>query len=332
MKATEPSPYWRSLAELEGASDHEGGPAGADYKAAAAAEFPHGVVDETTDPSRRRFVQLMGASVALASGAGCRWPQEKVLPLTRKPGDAIPGIPKRFATAYDLGGVAAGLLVTSYDGRPIKIEGNEKHPDSLGATDGYAQASLLEMYDPDRLAKIARPNGGGAVQSDWNAFLEATAGAIRKAKQAGGKGFRILAEGSSSPTLARLRAKLMQALPDAKWVEYEPTGEAAELAGAAMAFGKPQRAHYKLEGADVILALDANFLAAGGASVRLAREFSRRRTGAKGTNPNRLYAVEPNYTCTGASADHRLPLRAEQIKPFLLALEAKLGDATPLAF
>jgi len=154
--------YWRSLDELADTPR---------FRRFVEDEFP-GLTDHLTNPfTRRQFLKLMGASLALAGLAGCRWPEEKILPFNQRPDGRMPGIPERFATMMELGGVAAGLLVSSYDGRPIKIEGNPLHPTNLGACDALAQASLLELYDPDRSTSIIRREGGQELRQTWDDFL-----------------------------------------------------------------------------------------------------------------------------------------------------------------
>jgi MoCo/4Fe-4S cofactor protein with predicted Tat translocation signal len=322
MSEREPRPtYWRSLSELEPT---------AEFEEFIAREFPHAAAPEVTSEGRRRFVQLLGASIALA-GVGCRYPQDKLVPQTRKPSDLIPGVPKRFATSMEFAGGAVGLHVASYDGRPIKIEGNPDHPESLGAALGFHQASILDMYDPDRLARVVYFDGKAESVSTWDQFVKQTTDVFRKHRQNQGRGLRVLSESSSSPTLARLKGRFLNANPEAKWVEWEPVSRENEIAGAKLAFGRPVRAQIRLEKADVILTLADDLFVERPDSIRLNKEFSRRRTaGDKGDQKvNRLYAVESRFTTSGTKADHRLPLRAEQIKPFVVALDARLAGRQP---
>ena len=98
---------------------------------------------------RRAALKLFvsGAALALTS---CGRPDEQIVPYVQIPEREIPGIPLRFATAMPLAGYGRGVIVTSVEGRPIKIEGNLRHPASLGATDVFAEAAVLSLYDPDR--------------------------------------------------------------------------------------------------------------------------------------------------------------------------------------
>ena len=171
-------------------------------------------------PSRRDFLRLMGASVALAGMTACRrWPTEHIVPFAHRPEGYVPGSTLQYATSFELGGAATGLLVTSYDGRPIKIEGNPSHPQSLGATDSIAQATVLQMYDPDRSTHyVERAKGGPPATLAKDAFAAWMTPHFAALAASGGQGLRVLAEPSSSPTLADLNARFEAKFPKAVWV------------------------------------------------------------------------------------------------------------------
>lgn len=306
--------FWRSLAEL--ADDPE-------FIEAQSREFLAENPQELGSASRRRFMQLLGASAALASAAGCRWPKEAVLPFSQRPGEWVPGKSDHYATAMELAGVAQPLLVKSYDGRPIKADGNPDHPASQGGSSIYGQASILSLYDPDRSKKVRQAGGGEFAVREWSDFRKAFNETLTQLRASGGKAFRILSEANSSPTVARLRANLLKAFPQAQWVEYEPVSFDAEREGLRLAFGRPHRAQYDLSKAKVIAALDSDLIGTHPDWLRNARQFAQGRKPDAG-EMNRLYAVEPLFSITGTSADNRLQLRSAQIKPFLLALEAKI--------
>ncbi len=311
---------WRSLAELEG------DPA---FEQFLADEFPEQAEEIQKSPlSRRRFMQLMGASLALAGATGCRrWEEEKVVPLSRRPEGYVPGVPKHFATAMEIAGAATGLLVTAFDGRPTKIEGNPAEP-FTGRTTAFHQASILELYDPDRSQKVLRRDGDTPRVASWDDALAALAKRVETARAQGGRGLRILSEASSSPTLARLRAKLIATLPEARWHEWEPLSRDNEREGLRKAFGAPHSLTLDLNDASVILAVDADLFGDHPQALELSRAWARRRD-PKG-DMNRLYAVESAFTSTGSVADHRLPLRSDRALAFVLALEAKLfGGSAP---
>lgn len=306
--------YWRSLEELAETED---------FREFLHREFPRQASTWTDPVGRRAFLKLMGASLALAGLSACtRQPDEKIVPYVRAPEEIVPGKPLFFATAMPLGGIATGLLVESHMGRPTKIEGNPKHPASLGATDAFAQASVLTLYDPDRSQVVTN---AGRI-STWDAFLATLSTDLEAQRLSLGAGLRVLTETVTSPTLASQLWALLAKFPKAEWHQYEPAGRDAARAGARLAFGEYVDTHYRFDRADVILALDADFLSCGPGILRYAREFAaKRRVRARQTQMNRLYAVESTPSITGAMADHRLPLRAGQIEGFARAVAEGLG-------
>jgi Fe-S-cluster-containing dehydrogenase component len=272
---------------------------------------------------RRQFLRLMGASLALAGLSGCtRQPAEEIVPYVRQPEHLLPGRPLYFATAMPLLGYATGLLVESHEGRPTKVEGNPDHPASLGAAGVVPQASVLGLYDPDRSQVVTNV---GEIRP-WSAFQDAMRAAIERARAQRGAGFRLLTGTVTSPTLAAQIAALLRDLPEARWHAHEPAdGDGARL-GSRLAFGEDVATQYAVGEAAVILALDADFLATGPASLRYAREFAqRRRPGDTGREMSRLYVVEPTPSVTGSMADHRLPLAAGDVEALARAVAAALG-------
>ncbi|MGA7925044.1 MAG: TAT-variant-translocated molybdopterin oxidoreductase [Candidatus Sulfotelmatobacter sp.] len=289
--------YWRSLEELAGS------PA---FQEALHREFPKGASEWVDSVSRRGFLKVMGASMALAGMTGCvRLPLEPIVPYVRQPEDVIPGRPMFYATAMTLGGYASPLLVESHLGRPTKIEGNDQHPGSLGGTDIFAQASILGLYDPDRSQSVMSMGD----QQSWQALLNTLHGPLTAQKALQGAGIRILTPTISSPTLADQLRGFLKIYPQAKWHVYEPINRDNVLEGAKLAFGQPVETRYDFEKADVIVSLDADFLYAGfPGNVRYIRDFAKRRN--PDGNMNRLYVIESTPTTTGAKADHRLPTPA----------------------
>jgi MoCo/4Fe-4S cofactor protein with predicted Tat translocation signal len=293
--------YWRSLEELAGS---------AEFQEMMHREFPKGASEWLDGASRRGFLKLMGASLALAGMTACtKQPLEPIVPYVRQPEELIPGRPLFYATAFELGGYASPILVESHQYRPTKIEGNAQHPASLGGTDVFAQASILGMYDPDRSENISYL---GEVRT-WGSFLEAIRGPLSVQKGLQGAGIRILTQTVSSPTLADQLRSLLKIYPQAKWHVYEPVNRDNVREGARMAFGEPVETRYDFEKADVILSLDADFLYAGfPGSTRYIRDFAKRRN--PDGNMNRLYAVESTPSSTGAKADHRWPMPASEMR------------------
>jgi len=308
--------YWRSLEELA-ASER--------FQEFLQREFPRQAAVWDSGLSRRRFLQVMGASLALAGLSGClSQPVEKIVPYVKAPEEVVPGQPLFFATAIALGGFAAGVLVESHMGRPTKIEGNPDHPASLGAADALTQAAILSLYDPDRSQTVTQ----GGQPSTWDAFVAALGAELAKQAASGGAGLRVLTETVTSPTLAAQLQALLATYPAARWHQYEGVHRDHAIEGARLAFGEPVGVHYRLDQADVILSLDADFLNAGPGHVRYAHDFAARRRVADGaTAMNRLYVVESTPGVTGAIADHRWPVRSSQVEGVARALAAQLGVA-----
>jgi molybdopterin-containing oxidoreductase family iron-sulfur binding subunit len=292
-------------------------------------EFPRQAVgwsdDEDPAAGRRNFLKLMGASMALAGLSACtRQPTEHIMPYVRQPEELIPGRPLFYATATTLGGVAHGVLAESHEGRPTKLEGNPEHPATLGACDSFSQASVLQLYDPDRSQALTLQ---GEIRS-WGAFLGVLREVLSAQKADNGAGIRILTETVTSPTMADQLGAIKKQFPGFKWHQWEPAGPHSARAAAVQAFGEPVNTYYNLANANVVVSMDSDFLAQGAGSLRYARQFASRRRVREGQpEMNRLYVVEPMPTPTGTKADHRLPLRAGDIEEFAWALATSLGAA-----
>ena len=308
--------YWRSLEELAGSPD---------FQEMLHREFPKGASEWLDSVSRRGFLKLMGASLAMAGMSACtKQPLEPIVPYVKQPEEVVPGRPLFFATAFTLSGYASPILVESHLYRPTKIEGNDQHPASLGGTDIFSQASILGMYDPDRSETVTYL---GDIRS-WGSLVEALRAPLNIQKGLQGAGIRILTPTVSSPTLADQLQSFLKANPQAKWHVYEPVNRDNVLEGAKLAFGQPVETRYDFSKADVILSLDADFLYAGFPGfTRYARDFAKRRNPDAG-EMSRLYVAESTPSSTGAKADHRLPVRAVEIESFVRALGMMLGDDT----
>jgi molybdopterin-containing oxidoreductase family iron-sulfur binding subunit len=306
--------YWRTLEEL--AEDPH-------FEEFLHREFPKHASEWDETVQRRDFLKLMGASLALAGLAGCGRPDEThIVPYVKQPDGMVLGKPSYYATAMPSGADAVGVLVESHEGRPTKIEGNPDHPSSLGATNVFAQASILSLYDPDRSQTVQFT---GEIRS-WSAFLDAAQDLATNVKATNGAGFRILSGTLSSPTLIAQIRKILALYPEAKWYQWEPAAGDGAREGAKLAFGRIVNTVYSIEKTNVIVSLDADFLASGPGHIANARQFSRRRKldGPNGTM-NRLYVVEPTPSVTGSAADHRLPLRSTDVELASRALAGKLG-------
>ncbi|HEX2673065.1 MAG TPA: TAT-variant-translocated molybdopterin oxidoreductase, partial [Polyangiaceae bacterium] len=309
--------YWKSLAELEQSPE---------FLELAAREFAAPLDHEPPNsPGRRRFMQVMGASMALAGLDACKWREDKILPLSRRPEGTVPGSSRYFATALEINGNAVGLYAASYDGRPIKIEGNPAHPDSLGAAAAFHQATVLGLYDPDRSTGVVSSAGAARKESSWDEFRKALGELSAALRTSGGAGLRVLAERSSSPTLAEQKRKLLAAFPQAKWVTFEPTAFDGPRAGSVLAFGKAHRSHYAFDAAKVVVTLDADVVhPTFPAGLANARALTKNRV-PEAAEMSRVYAIESYVSLTGGIADHRLAVKAGLIKAVAAYLDAAIS-------
>ena len=297
---------WRTIAEHDGAG------------AASEGEFAEGAAETPEGFTRRGFLQLLGASAAIATLQGCKPPREKLVPYVQQPEGVKPSIPVPYATAASDGGHAVGLVATTWEGRPTKIEGNKEHPASLGGTDAIRQAFILDLYDPARLRGFTR----GQRALAWPTVIQELSALARAHDRDGGARLRFLVEPTSSPTLADLRDRIQRRFPRARFVTWSPVGAFSQRSGTALAFGRPLEPMLRLAPADVVLALDADLLGREGEPLRQAREFASRR---EGGHMNRLYVAEAASTITGWMADHRLRMRSAEVLPFARGVAAELA-------
>jgi molybdopterin-containing oxidoreductase family iron-sulfur binding subunit len=313
--------YWRSLDELASTPG---------FEAALEREFPQGAAEfNGGDVSRRHFMKIMGASTALAGVglSGCRRPEMHLVPFTKSAEWSIPGKFLFYTTSMPSARGYVPLIVSTYEGRPTKIEGNPYHPinDGHGGTDIYAQASVLNMYDPDR----ARTFWEKGKESDEARFKKALDSVITGYAGSQGDGLAILMEENPSPTRERLRAAVAAKLPKATWCIYEPLGAGNASTAENTAFGAGVNLRPLLDKADVVLALDCDFLSGAEGTIEGIRGFTKkRRIDQPDQKMNRLYAVENRYTITGGMADHRLRIPVSQVATFAVQLAAEIGTAT----
>ncbi len=302
--------YWRSLDELADSPE---------FRAFVQREFPAGL--RAPQMSRRRFLQLAAASLAMAGLAACApQPPERLVPYVKQPQNLDPASPQFYASAHVLSGFARGILVESRTGRPTRIEGNPNHPDSLGAVDVFAEASILSLYDPER-SKTVLHSGQPA---SWDQFDSA----LKSALATNGQGAAILTPSITSPTLLAELQALIRQYPNAQHIEYDPVNLDNVYAGIKLATGQAAMPVYHLDKADVILSLEDDFLFTDPGHLAYTRAFTNRRR-VSGENPtmNRLYVIEGTPSITGSMADHRLPLRSSDVERFARALAQSLGLA-----
>jgi MoCo/4Fe-4S cofactor protein with predicted Tat translocation signal len=308
--------YWRSVDELADT------PA---FREMVEREFPAQAAEWIDPVSRRGFLKVMSASLALAGLSGCtKQPDEPIYPYVKEPEDLVLGRPVYFATAMPFNTGAVPLLVKTDAYRPIKLDGNPEHPVNRGSSDPLSQGSLLDLYDPDRSQRVINR---GEVR-EFAAFLAAFRAMLSDKKASGGTGLYILSDTVTSPSLAAQWKAAQQSFPNAKWVQWDPVNRDSAYSASKTAFGDYYDAQYRLQDADVIVSLDADFLSSitHPGFLRLAADYaSRRKLLDSSVTMNRLYAVESAPSTTGFKAEHRLALKPSDLAPFAAALAAAVG-------
>lgn len=303
--------YWKSLNEL--AQNKE-------YQNFVEREFPENATELNDGVSRKGFLRVMGASIALAGFAACRRPVQKILPYSNQPEDIVPGIPLFYATAMPFQGSLTGLVVENHEGRPTKVEGNDLHPGSHGNTNAYHQATMLEMYDPDR-SKSPLRNGEKASTDDFFAFAQDYFSDASKK-------VAFISEANSSSTFNALKQGALRKFSNAKWVTYEPFGENNSIEGNNIAFGQRVRTLYNYNNADIVVSLDDDFLSATHPNnVEYAKQVTgKRKVTSTNDTMSRIYSVENGFTLTGSYADNRLRVKASEVEIFTNALAGALAS------
>lgn len=310
--------YWRSLNELSNNKE---------FRKYINSEFPAGLNGKNPSElnpavSRRRFLSLAAASLGLAGFAGCRRPVEKIIPYVYQPESVIPGNPLYYATTMPFGNNAYGILVESHEGRPTKIEGNKLHPSSLGASNTFMQASILELYDPDRSSSVIN----NSREKTWKDFLNFWQSLRRKFTENKGKGLAVISGSFSSPSLFRLTEKFKSIYPEAMWITYEPISDENIFKGIDTAAGKTFMPEYKFENAEVVLSLDSDFLNTESENVRNSLGFSKSRDIDNNGKMSRLYVAESRFSITGGMADHRIKIPVSNIGAFTVLLAKELNN------
>jgi molybdopterin-containing oxidoreductase family iron-sulfur binding subunit len=307
--------YWRSAEQLSNSPE---------FRRWVESEYPEGAAElelMKDSLSRRKFLTIMAASFALAGLSACRRPVEKIVPYVKQPEEVIPGIANYYATTMPFGLSSYGVLVKSHEGRPTKVEGNEKHPSSTGGTNTFVQASILGLYDPDR-SKATYKNGVEAPFSEFVSFWREQHLAF---KANGGEGLAFLTDSFASPTLARVLGEFVATYPKAKVAVYEAISDENILNGVQVATSESLQPLYDFSKAKVILSLDADSFLRESENVMNARGFADgRRVESEKDRMNRLYVVESTFSVTGGMADHRLKLQSCLIGAFTAALALEL--------
>ena len=304
--------YWRSVEEFTDAPE---------FREYVDREFPDQAEGWDDKLNRRNFIKVMGASLALAGLSGCViQPSEKIVPYVNSVEGLMPGVPLFYATSMVMGGIATGVLAKSFDGRPVKIEGNPEHPGSLGGSCIYSQASLLDMYDPDR-SQVVMQRG---TPNSWQGFVEAVRTSVEENGKDGGAGLRYLTPTITSPSMQAQFARILTEMPNAKWVQYEPINNDNAMAGAKLAFGSPAHPVYRIDKATRILSIDADIFS--GPNSRYTHDFATGRSvSEEDKEMNRLYSIETTLSLVGAKADHRLAAKPSQVYEIVKAVAKAVG-------
>ncbi len=318
--------YWRSLDQLAETPE---------FRQWLEREFPQGASEWSDPVTRRHFMKIMSASFLLAglglAGTGCRRPVERLEPFGKQPDDYVYGVPQYYATAMPTRGGAIPLVAKSYEGRPVKVEGNALHPDSNGGTDRWTQASILNLYDPDRARRFTKGGNNVTPEAAFDFLNELS----KKAQAGGGRGLALLLERNTSPSRARLQQLISRKFPNAKWYVHEPIDTDIHRRAATLAFGAPVKPHFKYDSARVIVSLDCDFIGAEeDAHNNIRRFIDGRRVQTPTDSMNRLYVIESLMTLTGVNADHRLRVPASAVSSLAarigLKIRERIGQASDM--
>ncbi len=310
--------YWRSADDLEKTPE---------FRALMAREFGPNAQELAEGEDRRTFIKLMGAGFALAGLAACRrWPETTIVPFAAANPGRVAGVPVHYATSVEIGGVSWPVLAKSYDGRPIKLEGNPALPFASGSS-ALIQSRILELYDPDRSRAVLK-DGQTSTWTDFAAWATDAAGGL---KDTGGAGLAILVDRSASPTLADMQARVKALYPKAWWGSWNAMSTDAAVDATTAVFGASKVAMPHLDRAKVVLALDADLLGCPVSGVAMSAAWAKGRR-VDASNPadqslSRLYVAEPSVTVTGMSADERFALRRADVAVFAAMVAKELGVA-----
>jgi MoCo/4Fe-4S cofactor protein with predicted Tat translocation signal len=306
--------YWKSLEEVAATPE---------FEEMLHREFPVGASEWDSSLSRRDFFRLAAASVALAGATACtKQPVHEILPYVKQPEEIVLGKPLYYATTMVMNGYGLGVVAKSREGHPIKIDGNAEHPAVLGGSDIWMQASILDLYDPDRSQSVTQL---GEI-TDWSLFISALNDIVVEHQADQGAGLRFLSEPITSPTLSGQIDELLKRFPKARLHQYDPIGRDNAWQGAKLAFGEIVEPHYDFEKAKVILSLESDFLYTHPDRLRYTRQYTNARRVATGQRDmNRLYVIESTPTVTGSMAEHRLRLESSRIEQIAEEIARAIG-------
>ncbi|MGH8232229.1 MAG: molybdopterin oxidoreductase, partial [Steroidobacteraceae bacterium] len=278
---------------------------------------------DSLELDRRGFMKYLSASLALAGVSGCSHPRQlEIVPYVHAPAGQIDGVPRYFASTLTRAGYAQGIVAESNMGRPTKIDGNPKHPASLGGSDIFAQAAILQLWDPERSQAVIHRG----ITASWSEFDAALLQAMQRAERDRGAGLYLLTGSSTSPSLGTQLDALRQRYPRMHRYVHEAADSNNAAQGARLAFGQALCTRLYPDRARLVVALDADLLTDPAAGVRYARDLIAARSPDRPGSPmSRIYAIEPTPSLTGALADHRLALETVRLERFACRLASSLG-------
>jgi Anaerobic dehydrogenases, typically selenocysteine-containing len=288
-------------------------------------EFAPGVKEEfdvdkeLSGISRRKFLALMSASAAFMA-AGCSDYRDKgeLMPYNRKPDDITIGEANFYASTYMGCGHACGVLIKTREGRPIKVDGNPDHPVNAGKVCAKGQASVMDLYDPQRFSEPQTVNQGEYTPAKW----QDVDGKVIAQLTLGGEGSAVfISHKVHSPTAIKLMGELQEKYKSVRFIYYDLFAAENRTNAWKKCYGEDSvPAVIKWDEADVILALEASLFGTDGNSIEQHRMIRDRRDVNNTKKFNRLYSAEANFTTTGANADYRIRIKPEHYYDFVLTL------------
>ena len=304
--------YWKSIKDKNNSEE---------IKSLIENEFPAGTVELAETMTRKKFLSLMGASMAMAGLVGCRKPAQKILPYIQAPEEIIPGIPNYYASTMPFGMNSFGIVVESHEGRPTHIEGNSLHSSSKGSVNPFIQASILDLYDPDRMKYIYSSSGKSSIDNFKKSIKEISG--VFKDKD--GEGLAVLSSSFRSPTTKNLHDKFISNYPKSNWVSFDSISYENQISGLESVIGDKVLPVYHFDKANIVLSLESDFIGSDLNSIHNQKTFSKKRkVKTKTDTMNRLYTVESNLSSTGMMADHRFKIKPSQIYNFVAELNNML--------
>lgn len=288
-------------------------------------EFIEGVTNEFNPNelkglSRRKFLALTAATLAVSSAACTDYHDKgEIIPYNKKPENIIPGIANYYASTCTGCSNHCGILIKTREGRPIKIDGNPDDPISKGKICAIGQASILNLYDPERYKKPRKRNGSKFTDIKWEEAFNELLSKVKLAQNSGSE-IAIIASAIKSPTLKRLFDLFLQKYPTTRLYSYDLSADYPRRKAWELCYGNSEPATLDISKAKIIVAIDSNFLGNEGNFVKNIAEFTANRNVDKPESFNRLYSIEGAMSMTGVNSDVRIPLNPSKQLPLVLSL------------